>query len=34
MLPMLNCYPEKRILSNKMLKHPWLYTPSPPDYFM
>lgn len=31
---MLNCYPEKRVLSDRMLSHPWLYTPSPPAYFM
>lgn len=31
---MLNCYPEKRVLSDKMLTHPWLHTPSPPQYFM
>lgn len=31
---MLNCYPEKRILSEQMLKHPWLKTPASPTYFM
>ena len=34
MLPMLNCYPEKRVLSDSMLSHPWLYTPTSPQYFM
>lgn len=34
MSPMLNCYPERRLLADQMLSHPWLYTKSPENYFM
>ena len=34
MNPMLNCYPERRILSDEMLKHPWLKTETPENYYM
>lgn len=34
MTPMLNCYPERRVLSEKMLSHPWLFTSTPADYYM
>ena len=33
MLPMLQCYPEKRLLADQMLKHPWLYKKSS-DYIL
>jgi hypothetical protein len=29
MAPMLNCYPEKRLLAREILKHTWLYQPCP-----
>ena len=34
MMPMLNCYPERRKLSEVVLKHPWFYTSTPDNYFM
>ena len=34
MTPMLNCYPERRKLSDEMLNHPWLTSPTPNNYFM
>jgi len=34
MTPMLNCYPERRTLSDVMLQHPWLHTMAPATYFM
>jgi hypothetical protein len=32
--PMLNCYPERRLLSDVMLHHPWLRSETPKDYYM
>jgi serine/threonine-protein kinase SRPK3 len=29
MTPMLNCYPEKRTLAQRILKHAWLYERCP-----
>lgn len=34
MSPMLNCYPEKRLLAREILKHSWLYQPCPEEYLM
>lgn len=34
MLPMLASLPNERVQAREMLKHPWLYTPCPENYFM
>lgn len=34
MSPMLNCYPERRLLSDVMLKHSWLTSETPENYYM
>lgn len=34
MYPMLNCYPERRCLSQQLLRHAWLRVPFPEDYLL
>jgi serine/threonine protein kinase len=34
MMPMLTCYPERRVLARKILEHAWLRTPCPENYLM
>lgn len=34
MTPMLNCYPERRILSDVMLRHTWVHKKSSDNYHM
>ncbi len=34
MLPLLNCYPERRTLSHQILSHPWVHTACSDNYLM
>lgn len=34
MYPLLNCYPERRVQSQHILRHAWLTEPFPENYLM